>query len=263
MPSYEMAVLEGALSIQAALEARHRQIHEIRLSTDATRSRAVAAVVRRARHERIPVRSTHRKEIARLSTGGSHGGIVAIVGPRAYQRLDPLLRVEAPFLAMLDGIEDPYNVGQSIRALYAAGAHGLLLRTGHRPSADPIVARASAGASERMPTVLVPDVHALPTTLHARDIQIVCTTPRSSGRAAASCHDTDLSGPLLLVIGGERRGIARSLTAYADVLVTIPYGRRFHAALDATSATGALAFEVVRQRRRNRHEGASAANRTP
>jgi 23S rRNA (guanosine2251-2'-O)-methyltransferase len=260
MPSNEMAILEGALSIQAALDSHHRRVHEIRVAHDAIRTRTVATVVRRARRRRIPVRSTPRKEIARLATGDSHGGIVAIVGPRAYQSLDTVLRTEAPFLAMLDGIEDPYNFGQAIRALYAAGADGLLLRTGHQPSADPIVARASGGASERMPTVLVPDLHASLDGLRVQNIRIACTASRTAGQIAVSCHDTDLSGPLLLVIGGERRGIARRLVADADVLVTIPYGRRFPVALDATSATAALAFEVARQRRARRHEGATTAN---
>ncbi|GAB3417273.1 TrmH family RNA methyltransferase [Flindersiella endophytica] len=250
MPSYEMAVLEGALSVQATLDSGHRQVHQILATTEAMRT----PVVRLARRRGIPVRHQHRKDIERLTTGSSHGGVVAVVGPRRYQSLADVTAGE-PFLALLDGIEDPYNFGQAIRALYAAGADGLLLRTDHRPHAEAIVARASAGASERMKTVLVAERDETLAALRARGVRLVCSQP--AGRGGISCHTADLSGPLLLVIGGERRGIARDLAAQADLLVTIPYGRRFTAALDATSATAALAFEVARQRRAKRHEGAS------
>ncbi len=253
--------LEGTLSVQAALDARSRPVDTLYLADDLPervgRTLIDLAVRRGCIVTRLP-----RPALDALTGGRRHGGVVALAGPRRLTSLASVLTGPDRFLAMLDGVEDPHTLGQSIRALYAAGAHGVLLAERAWDAATTLVARASAGASERMPTVSVHDVEALVAEVHGSGLRIVCAS-----RDGLPAYDIDLTGPLVIVVGGERRGISRTVERAADVLVTLPYGRRFDCALDATSATAALAFEVARQRRhrdvQRSGEARSAAGPTP
>lgn len=146
---------------------------------------------------------------------------------------------------MLDGVEDPYNFGQAIRALYAAGAHGMLVGARDWTNATTVVARASAGASERIPMAPVHDAGEAVRRVRDHGIRVVT----ADARGGRCMYDVDLTVPLLLVVGGERRGISRPLARAADLRIAVPYGRAFGEALDTTSATAAIAFEVARQRR--------------
>ena len=238
------AVLEGAISVRAVLDTNSRTVHAIHLADDRNRAKH-ARLLRDARRCGVPILRATRAELDALATGRTHGGIVATVGPRRCAPLAVLLRRPAPFLAMLDGVEDPYSLGQSIRALYAAGADGLLLPARDLTRAAGIVARASAGASERMPTAVVDDPSAALGTLREHGVRVVCARRRD----AAPCDTVDLAGALLLVIGGQHRGIGSGVARHVDRWVRVPYGRGFLASLDTTSATAALSFEIARQRR--------------
>jgi 23S rRNA (guanosine2251-2'-O)-methyltransferase len=145
---------------------------------------------------------------------------------------------------MLDGIEDPFNFGQAIRALYAAGADGLVVRPRNWLSAAGIVARASAGTAELMPTAVAETSLDAATFFRQHGLTIACT----SDKGATSLYDADLTGPLFLLIGGERRGITRSFLDQADLKVQIPYGRSFSFSLGAAAATAVISFEAARQR---------------
>jgi 23S rRNA (guanosine2251-2'-O)-methyltransferase len=185
-----------------------------------------------------------------LATGRCHGGVLALAGRRRLLPLDALLhgsrlRADPAFLAMFDGVEDPYHFGQAIRALYAAGATGLLVGNRDWTNAATVIARSSAGASERIPTAAVPHVPDLIARMRRTDVLVVCAH-RHGDR---SVYDADLTGALLLIIGGRRRGLSRPWTDAADTSVALPYARPFVASLDTTSATAAIAFEIARQRR--------------
>jgi 23S rRNA (guanosine2251-2'-O)-methyltransferase len=146
---------------------------------------------------------------------------------------------------MLDGVEDPFNYGQAIRALYAAGAHGLVVPERNWDTALAVATRASAGASEYMPTARVADAKEAIAFFKARGFGVAATAKDPKSK---SVYAVDLHGPLFMLIGGERRGLNAATLALCDVLLTIPYGRDFKAELDVTSSTAALAFEVMRQR---------------
>ncbi len=101
----------------------------------------------------IPLHSVSGPELETLAQGRSHGGVLATAGPRDFLALDKLAAgIPNPFVAMLYGVEDPYNYGQALRALYASGAHGLVVPERNWDSALAVVTRASAGASQYMPT---------------------------------------------------------------------------------------------------------------
>jgi 23S rRNA (guanosine2251-2'-O)-methyltransferase len=145
----------------------------------------------------------------------------------------------------LDGVEDPFNYGQAIRALYASGAQGLVVPARNWDTALSVVTRASAGASEYMPTARVLDVKEAISFFKAHGFQIAAT---AKGSKSKSIYSVDLHGPLFMLIGGERRGLNAATLALCDVLLSIPYGRDFKAELDVTSSTAILAFAVMRQR---------------
>jgi 23S rRNA (guanosine2251-2'-O)-methyltransferase len=182
---------------------------------------------------------------AEHATGQTHGGVLALVGPRRYESLEALVAgKERPFIVMLDGIEDPFNFGQAVRALYAAGADGLVVRPRSWLTAVGTVTRAAAGATELLPTAVAETAPAAARVLRERGLQIACTTREK----ALSLYEADLTVGMFLLIGGEKRGITRSFLDEADLRLEIPYGRVYGASLGAAASTAVVAFEVLRQR---------------
>jgi 23S rRNA (guanosine2251-2'-O)-methyltransferase len=241
----ERAVLEGIVAVRAALHAQSRDLQQILIRDDKD-DRPVLQLEQRARNAGIPVERVPPETIDAVASGTTHGGVVAIGGPRRFTSLDELgVGEAAPFIALLEGIEDPFNFGYALRSLYAAGAHGAVLGPRNWMSAAATVGRASAGASELLSLAVAEPLEAVERCADRR-LTIVCA---ASERGARPVYDADLRAPLLLVIGGERRGISRGVLARADVLVQIPYGRDFRGSLGTTSAAAVLAFEVLRQRR--------------
>jgi 23S rRNA (guanosine2251-2'-O)-methyltransferase len=240
----DRAVLEGLISVQAALHSGSREIHAIYIQRD-RRQRSIARLEQRARSAGILVRRVDDDAIAAQASGRSHGGIIALVGPRRFLGLEDLIAgTDLPFVVMLDGIEDPFNFGAAVRALYAAGADGLVVRPRNWMSAAGIVARASAGATERLPTAVAETALAAASIFRECGLAVGCAMKRR----AVSIYEADLAIPLFLVIGGEKRGVTRSFVDRADLRLRIPYQRRFPQSLGTASAVAILAFEVMRQR---------------
>jgi 23S rRNA (guanosine2251-2'-O)-methyltransferase len=143
---------------------------------------------------------------------------------------------------MIEGIEDPYNFGYSLRSLYAMGCSGIILTERNWMSAAGVVARSSAGASEMFEIYRSSPVDCL-RIFKNKGYQIVCAD-ENTDNILGSC---DLKYPLLLIVGGEKRGISRAVIDEADILVKIGYGREFRASLSAASATTMFAYEIARQ----------------
>lgn len=182
-------------------------------------------------------------EIERITLGTSHGGIIAV----AKERTIPCLKngtdiLTRGFYCMIQGIEDPYNFGYSLRSLYACGCDGIILPERNWMSAAGVVARSSAGASELFP-MLCAEPEFAADFFHERGYTIVCADERTDN-ILGSC---DLKLPLLLIVGGEKRGISKALLEKTDLLVKIKYAREFRASLSAASATTMFAYEIMRQ----------------
>ncbi|HRQ36632.1 MAG TPA: RNA methyltransferase [Chloroflexota bacterium] len=240
--------LEGMVSIMAALAAGSRPVYAVYIQqgTRQRHDRKLARLVDTAVAAHIPVQYVDEAFISQQAGGGSHGGVLARVGPRRFVSCGALLAGTAvPFIAMLDGIEDPFNFGQAVRALYAAGADGLVLRPRNWLSAAGTVARASAGASEWLPTAVAETAEEAAAFFRQHGLVIAC----ASHEEAISIFDADLTRPLFLLIGGEKRGITRSFLRQADVRLQIPYGRaNFQQSLGTAAATAVISFEIMRQR---------------
>ncbi|MBK8020332.1 MAG: RNA methyltransferase [Chloroflexi bacterium] len=239
-------VLEGAVAITAALEASSRPMHRLLIDSRVRFERDAARLRKLAGAAGVPVEVADEARIAELAQGKTHGGMIALAGERRTVSLDELVAGRAaPFIAMLDGIEDPYNFGQAVRSLYAAGADGLVLRPRNWMSAAGVVARASAGATERMPTAIAETVEEAAEHYRAHGLRVVV----AAKERAVPLYDADLTGGLFMVIGGEKRGVTRSFADSADLRLSIPYGRSYGQSLGTVAATSAIAFEVLRQRR--------------
>jgi 23S rRNA (guanosine2251-2'-O)-methyltransferase len=173
--------------------------------------------------------------------------VIGLVGERRERSLDDVLAEvgERPLLVALDGIEDPFNFGQAVRALYAAGVDGLVVRRSWE-SALATVTRASAGATELMPTAHAASIDDAAASARNAGLRVACAVADAD---ATELHDADLTGGLLLVIGGERRGVTRSFVSRADALVRIGYGRARAPDLGAAAAAAIIGFEALRQRR--------------
>jgi 23S rRNA (guanosine2251-2'-O)-methyltransferase len=238
-------VLEGRVSIEAALAGGMRPVHEI-LATNPG-DRRLAHLRATAASHGVPIRRVTADEVAALATGRSHGGTLAVAGMRRYLEIDELLHQlgPQPFVVMLDGLEDPFNLGQAIRSLFAAGVDGLVVRARSWENAAGTVARASAGASEVIPTATVDGPQHAADACRQRGLQVTCAASRPD---AIPLYGADLTRPTFLLIGGERRGITRSFVDDADLRLRIPYGRRGAHALGAAAAAAVIAFEALRQR---------------
>lgn len=240
----EQTWLEGRISVEAAIQGRSREIEAIYLRPG-KRDRSLRRLRKTAENAAIPISEADDDFFTVHATGKSHGGVLARVGPRRFTEIGSLIEgVERPFIAMLDGVEDPFNFGQAVRALYAAGVNGLVVRPRNWLSAASVVARSSAGASELMPTAVSETALEAAEFFRGCGLQIACTARES----AVSLYEADLTQPMFLLIGGEKRGITRSFLDQADVKLKIPYGRSFAQSLGAAASTAVIAFEMFRQR---------------
>ena len=183
-----------------------------------------------------------RGKIDEMTLGTTHGGVAARCSDRRLPRLDGKDVTDGGFYCMLDGIEDPFNFGYALRSIAAAGANGVILSERNWMSAAGTVCRSSAGASESIP-MYVCDALEAAKLFREKDYKIVCSDIENS----TPLFDADMKKPLLLIVGGEKRGISRSLLDACDEIVRIPYGCEYKASLSAASAAAILAFEVVRQ----------------
>lgn len=231
------------MSVGAALEGGRREVERVLIRADKwEKTGKLRALARRAgtRVERVTP-----EQIDAVASGRTHGGILAETGPLRYAEPVDLAGGERPFVAMLDGIEDPYNFGYAIRSLYAAGADGLVARPREWGESEATVVKASAGASDLLPIAHMESAEAAADLFKERGLAVACTAKRD----ATPIYDADLSGPLFLLVGGERRGITREFLGRADLVLEIPYRRRFSLSLGTVAAVSVLAFEVMRQRR--------------
>ncbi len=191
------------------------------------------------------VNESDEQTLSRITLGSSHGGIVAVAADRALPYLSPDIIKKGGFYAMIDGIEDPYNFGYSIRSLYAMGCDGIILSERNWMSAAGVVARSSAGASERM-QIMISDFSEAADVFKKNGYKILCADERTDNILG----ECELKLPILLIVGGEKRGISKKVLDKADILIKIDYGREFNASLSAASATTMFAYEISRQNKK-------------
>ena len=246
MQNDEKIWLEGIISIEAVLASGSRDLFSIYFQPSNRKKKNMQwqRLKRVAEKAGVPVQAVDAAFIAERVTGQSHGGVIAEVGVRQFVELAALVEGEKrPFIVMLDGVEDPFNFGQSIRGLYAAGVTGVVVRPRNWTFAAGVVARASAGASERISMAIAETAESAAEFFRQHGLQVACT----SEKGAVSIYEADLTQSMFLLLGGEKRGITRSFLSQADLKLVIPYKRPFSQSLGTTSSTAVIAFERLRQ----------------
>ena len=243
-------LFEGIISVRALLLAyesdfNNRRITEILYDKDKIKRTPKEYWFLKNRGETLgfSVKEVTKDEINALAVGQSHGGILAKCTERTLPKTGDFPIKENGFYVMLEGIEDPYNFGYALRSLYAAGVDGVVLSPRNWMSAAGVVCRASAGASEQLPMLESESSEQAAEIFKALGYRLICADLPNS----KPVYDCDLTLPIFLVVGGEKRGISRPVLDKADEIVRIDYGRDFPAALSAASAATILGFEVFRQ----------------
>ena len=240
-------VFEGMTSISSIINStadNDRKIIKILYDQDKEKKLGskLAFLKHKADELQFDIIKTNDEEISSYVSGNSHGGIIAFCTDRHFTPINNATIVSNGFYVMLEGIEDPYNFGFALRSLYAAGVDGIIVPERNWMSAAGVVCKSSAGASERL-NIFVDDNSLAVQTLKKSGYKIVCAAIRDS----VSFYDADLCRPLLLIIGGEKRGISSSTLSMADSIVRIDYASDFHGSLSAASCAAVLGFEVMRQ----------------
>lgn len=247
----ETNLFEGMTSLRAVIHAMEngvsdRKILRVVVDREKQKSRAkeLAWLGYKAKEFGFEIVQETAEYIDAVTVGNSHGGIIFECTGRTIPSLEQTDAIDGGFWVMIEGIEDPYNFGYALRSLYSCGVDGVILAPRNWMSAAGVVCRSSAGASEMLP-LLVSESGNPADFFKARGYKIVCAGIRDS----VSSFDADMRKPLLLVVGGEKRGISRTLLDAADMVVRIDYGREFGGSLSAASAASILGYEVMRQNR--------------
>ncbi len=241
----DSSLLEGALSVFSVLETGSRKIECLYLRENIDeKDRKIAALLKKCRAASVPITYRDAAFFDSRALGTSHGGVMAAVGERSMLSVEAMLKKKQAFYVYLCGIEDPYNFGYAVRSLYAAGADGIFVTPRNWLSAAGVCVRASAGATERMPFAEVEDDEALCGLAKKRGYRVVAAEQAEDALPHTSA---DLHRPILLIIGGEKRGIPARLLSCCDHKVVIAYGRAVEQSLSAAAASAVLGFEVLRQ----------------
>jgi 23S rRNA (guanosine2251-2'-O)-methyltransferase len=240
-----MNLICGINPVIEALAAGTRHFDRL-LIVKGLRSRRLSDAIRRATQLGIPLRFEMRETLDRMAAGVPHQGIIAVVSEKPVLLLEELLEsTHSPALVVvLDGVEDPRNLGAILRTAEAAGADGVLLPERHSAGLSETVGRASAGALEHVKVARVGNLVQALEALKARGIWVVGFDAAGTERWDA----VDLGRPVALVLGGEGRGIRRLVREHCDHLVSIPHFGHV-GSLNVSVAAGIALYEAVRQRR--------------
>ncbi len=237
----------GIHPVEELLCSQQRPIRQVWVQKGAKNSR-LKIIINEAKKKSINLRFEERSRMDRLVQGALHQGVVALCAEKATITLNQLLEIPAefkedPFFLILDHVEDPGNLGAVIRTAAAAGVHGLILPDRRTAPLGATVFKRSAGALERVPVVRVTNLVRAIEVLKEKGIWVV----GASADAGKHYTDADLSGPVALVIGGER-GIRRLVGEKCDLRVSIPM-REGSESLNLSVAASLMIYEIMRQRK--------------
>ena len=207
----------------------------------------VRTIAREARKTDTIINYVSKQRLDQLSETHAHQGVIAQVAAYDYSTVDEILaraeeKGEAPFLIILDNVEDPHNLGAIIRTANLAGAHGVIIPKRRAVGLTSTVAKTSAGAINYTPVAKVTNIVRTIEELKEKGIWFVC-----ADMGGETMYDLDLTGPMGLVIGNEGEGVSRLVREACDFTASIPMKGDIDS-LNASVAAGVLAYEIVRQR---------------
>ena len=238
--------IEGRNAVREALKAG-KALEKLYLQKGLTDA-ALLKIAEAALEQGVRAQQTEKERLDEMSPTGRHQGVIAELAAYSYASVEDMLknaaeRQEDPFLLLLDGIEDPHNLGAILRSAHQAGAHGVIIPKNRAVGLNATVARVSAGAVNYIPVARVTNLSRTMEELKKAGLWFAC-----ADMDGEVLFRQDLTGPIGLVIGSEGDGVSALVRKHCDFTVSIPMSGRIDS-LNASVAAGILAFEVVRQRK--------------
>ncbi|MEE1257266.1 MAG: 23S rRNA (guanosine(2251)-2'-O)-methyltransferase RlmB [Lachnospiraceae bacterium] len=242
---YEEFTIEGRNAVIEAFRSG-KPIDKIFIQ-DGVQDGPVQTIKREAKKHNTIVKFVTKERLDQLSETGKHQGVIAYAAAYQYAEVDDILEVarkkgEAPFVFLLDNIEDPHNLGAIIRTANLAGAHGVIIPKNRAVGLTATVARTSAGALNYTPVARVTNMAKTIEDLKKEGMWFVC-----ADMGGTVMYDLNLTGSIGLVIGNEGEGVGRLVKEKCDFIASIPMKGDIDS-LNASVAAGVLAYEIVRQR---------------
>ena len=242
---YEEFTIEGRNAVIEAYRVG-RPIDKLFI-LDGCQDGPILTIKREAKAKQTPVKFVTKERLDQLSETGKHQGVIAYAAAYEYATVEEILdnarqKGEAPFLFLLDNIEDPHNLGAIIRTANLAGAHGVIVPKNRAAGLTAVVAKTSAGALNFTPVARVTNLAKTIEELKKEGIWFVC-----ADMGGTTMYDLNLKGPIGLVIGNEGEGVGRLVKEKCDMIASIPMKGDIDS-LNASVAAGVLAYEIVRQR---------------
>lgn len=238
--------IEGRNSVIELLESK-KDINKI-FVTKGERHGSINKILAMAKEKNVIIVEKDKKQMAQMAQTPNHQGVIAIVPPFEYCEIEDILenakiKNEDPFVLILDGIEDPHNLGSIIRTAETAGVHGIIIPKRRAASVNSTVSKVSAGAVEHIKIARVTNISDSIQKLKDNGLWI-CGTDID---AKNYYYDQDLKGPLGIVIGNEGQGMSEKVKKNCDFLVKIPMKGKV-TSLNASVSTGIVVYEAVKQR---------------
>ena len=242
---YEELTIEGRNAVLEAFRSG-KTIDKLFL-LDGCHDGPILSIAREARKQDTIINYVTRERLDQMSRTGKHQGVTAYGAAYTYASVEDMLEAarekgEPPFLFLLDGIEDPHNLGAIIRTANLVGAHGVIIPKRRAAGLTSTVAKASAGAIHYTPVAKVNNLSAVMESLKKEGMWFVC-----ADMGGETMYRVNLTGPLGLVIGNEGNGVSRLVKENCDLTASIPM-RGDIDSLNASVAAGVLAYEALRQR---------------
>jgi len=242
---YEEFTLEGRNVVIEALRAG-KTIDRLFI-LDGCQDGPIKSITREARKTDAIITFVKKERLDQMSDTGKHQGVIAYAAAYEYAEIEDIFKAaeeknEAPFIILLDNIEDPHNLGAIIRTAHQAGAHGVIIPKRRAVGLTATVAKTSAGALNYIPVAKVTNLSTTIEELKEKGLWFVCADMEGE-----LMYKLDLKGPIGLVIGGEGEGVGKLVKEKCDYVAKIPMFGKVDS-LNASVAMGVMAYEIVRQR---------------
>lgn len=242
---YEELTIEGRNAVLEAFRSG-KPIDKL-FVLDGCKDGPVQSIVREARKQDTIINFVAKERLDQMSETGHHQGVIAYAAAYEYAEVEDILKAaeekgEPPFIFLLDGIEDPHNLGAIIRTANLAGAHGVIIPKRRAAGLTATVAKTSAGALNYTPVAKVTNLAATIEDLKKKGLWFVC-----ADMGGETMYRLNLKGPIGLMIGNEGEGVGKLIREKCDMIASIPMKGDIDS-LNASVAAGVLAYEIVRQR---------------
>ncbi len=242
---YEEFVIEGRNAVIEAFRAG-KTVDKL-FVLEHCKEGSMNTVLREAKKHDTVINYVKKERLDQMSETGKHQGVIAYIAAFEYATVNDILKKaedkgEPPFVVILDDIEDPHNLGAIIRTANLAGAHGVIIPKHRAAGLTATAVKASAGAVSYTPVAKVTNISKTIEELKDKGLWFVC-----ADMGGTTMYDLDLKGPIGLVVGNEGKGVSRLVKEKCDFIASIPMFGDIDS-LNASVATGVLAYEIVRQR---------------